>query len=96
MSRGKTTPDTPTNTTSIESKDDLLVLLDGRIRRISQEVAAELVGRQTRHSSYLYNREHRSSKYSKGVAANNGQGVHFHKRGSSIALLLGRSHSQPS
>ena len=34
----------------IESKDDFLALLDERIRRISKEVAAELVG-QTSHSS---------------------------------------------
>ncbi|HWN08671.1 MAG TPA: hypothetical protein VNO50_05260 [Pyrinomonadaceae bacterium] len=35
---------------SIESKDDFLVLLDERIRRISNEVAAEVVG-QARGSS---------------------------------------------
>jgi hypothetical protein len=53
VSRGKTTPDTPTNTMSIESKDDLLVLLDERIRRISQEVAAELVGQPSQSSDPL-------------------------------------------
>jgi len=53
MSRGKTTPDTPTNTMSIESKDDLLVLLDERIRRISQEVASELVGQPSQSSAAL-------------------------------------------
>jgi hypothetical protein len=35
---------------SIETKDDFLVLLDERIRRISKEVAAEVVG-QARDSS---------------------------------------------
>jgi hypothetical protein len=38
---------------SIESKDDFLVLLDERIRRISKEVAAELVGQPSQSSDPL-------------------------------------------
>jgi len=38
---------------SIDSKDDFLVLLDERIRRISKEVAAELVGQPSQSSDLL-------------------------------------------
>ena len=38
---------------SIESKDDFLVLLDERIRRISKEVAVELVGPPSQSSDPL-------------------------------------------
>jgi hypothetical protein len=38
---------------SIESKDDFLVLLDERIRRISKEVAAELVSQPNQSSDPL-------------------------------------------
>ena len=38
---------------SIESKDDFLALLDERIRRISQEVAAELVSQPSQSSDPL-------------------------------------------
>src|SRR5882762_6380230 len=38
---------------SIESKDDFLVLLNERIRRISKEVAAELVGQPSQSSDPL-------------------------------------------
>jgi len=38
---------------SIESQDDFLVLLDERIRRISKEVAAELVSRPSQSSDPL-------------------------------------------
>ena len=55
---------------NIESKDDFLVLLDERIRRISKEVAAELVGQPSQSSDLLRGR--RSSKDSKSFAADNG------------------------
>ena len=38
---------------NIESKDDFLVLLDERIRRISKEVAAELVGHPSQSAGLL-------------------------------------------
>ena len=78
---------------SIESKDDFLVLLDERIRRISKEVAAELVGQPSQSSDPLIE-DVEAANIQKALQRNNGQGVHFHKRGSSSALLLGWSYSQ--
>lgn len=72
---------------SIESKDYFLVLLDERIRRISQEVAAELVGQPSQSSDPLIE-DIEAANTQKALQRNNGQGVHFHKRGSFIALLL--------
>jgi hypothetical protein len=78
---------------SIESKDDFLVLLDDRIRRISKEVAAELVGQPSQSSDPLI-KDLEAANIQKALP-NNGQAIHLYKRRSSIALLFGRSYSQP-